>query len=110
MVVERECPDCAGSVEEVSNGWYCSACQHGHDAEEVEYERGFGDLDFPIWVEWESYNDTYGLLDNFCYQTGLEHEDVPIARDMKYTVINVWFKVTRDGVEGAYDEKNGEKL
>lgn len=73
-------------------------------------QQKFENLDFPVWVEWESYNDTYGLLENFCYHTGLDHEDVPIAREMKYTVFCVWYKVTEDGVEGPYSEKGGELL
>jgi transcription elongation factor Elf1 len=66
--------------------------------------------DFPLWIEFESYNDHYELGSCVERQTGLDTDDIPIARDLKYAVFSVYYKITENGVEGPYREKGGEKL
>lgn len=69
----------------------------------------WGDLDFPIWVEWGDYNDTWKLADNIEFQHDVD--DVPDYSTFKYVQYKVWFKIEEDGsVEGPFDEKEGEKI
>lgn len=66
--------------------------------------------DFPLWIEMESYNDHYELGRLVERETGIDLEDIPISRELKYEVFYVYWKITEDGVEGPYDEKRGELL
>lgn len=117
-----ECPSCGfepleprKTVEgnEVSeDGWYCPGCEGEYDDLPTHWD----DQDFPLWIEWESYNDTYGLLRSLEHQSEAHHETIPdefgeSGSPFKYTVFTVWFKVTANGnVGGPYDEKRGELI
>lgn len=114
-----ECPECGFEELEprktVENneviegdGQYCPECEAEFGEDTV---LDWDDIDFPVWIEWESYNDTWRMYDKFFRKTGL-HEDVTVdLRDMKYTVFHVWFRVDEDGsVEGPYDSKRGELI
>jgi len=57
----------------------------------------------------EAYFDNYELGRAVEDETGIDLEDIPIARDLKYCVFYSWWKITETGVEGPYDEKRGEK-
>lgn len=85
----------------VNGGLYCETC-----ASVSEWET----LDFPIWIEFESYNDHYELGRAVERETGVDLDDIPIARELKYCVFYSYWKITENGVEGPYDEKRGEKL
>lgn len=113
-----QCPECGFEELELNKtvennevregGWYCPDCQSTFD-EDVVLQ--WDSLDFPLWVEMESYNDTYGLLDRLCRQHSIHRAVVPNKRDMKYAVFSAWFKIDEDGaVEGPFDRRRGEKL
>jgi len=105
--------------------YYCSECGdevtvlEGEEREDINGHRicmdcpevpPWEDVDFPLWIEYESYNDTYRLGKIVERRTGVPADNIPIYRDMKYTVFTVWFKITEDSVEGPYRSKEGEKL
>jgi len=110
-MTDYECPDCEADLESVSNGWYCPDCTDSWSEDRLEeLNKTWGDVDFPFWVEWESYDDTYGLARNVARQTDVPMDDIP-SGDMKYTVFTVWFRIDEHGgVYGPYDRKAGEKL
>ena len=93
----------AGDQEEhcVGDQLYCETCI-GPTAWESQ--------DFPLWIEMESYNDHYELGRLVERETGIDLEDIPIARDLKYAVFYTYWKITENSVEGPYDEKQGELL
>jgi len=66
--------------------------------------------DFPLWIEVEHYNDNYQLGRAVEHKTGIDIEDIPIARDLKYCVVHTYWKITENGVEGPYNEKEGSLL
>lgn len=115
-----KCPECGfeeleANKEVVDNevredGLYCPDCDTTFkDDTTLQWD----DIDFPVWVEVEHYDDDYGLLRSFEYQTGLyrgDHNGAPGYGDMKYCVFCVWFKVEEDGsVEGPYANKRDEE-
>lgn len=114
------CPDCGydelevkKSIERnevIEGGRYCPDCGSDFD-EGVTLQ--WDDIEFPVWVEMESYNDHWELWDTFRwdvnYYDGDRNRSAP--SDMKYTVFSVYYKVEEDGsVEGPYDSKNGDLL
>ena len=121
MTEPKQCPECGFEELEVNkdvdgndvveSGWYCPDCSSTFDEGSTLH---WDEIDFPVWIEFESYNDHWELLDKFHWQTGLydgDHNGTPGLRDMKYTVFTVWFTVDEYGsVEGPYDEKGGELL
>lgn len=114
---DHECPNCGHhpierKKEVVNNevkekGYYCPDCKTDYsDNTTFEWES----LDFPLWIEWESYEDNWGMLRHVERQTGVPEDRIP-AGEMKYTVFCVWYKVEEDGtVKGPYDSRGGEKI
>ena len=94
----------------VVGGMYCPDCGAEYDEDTV---LRWDDVDFPVWISREWRDSKWDFYRDFLRTTGL-HDDAhgfPNVRDMKYTSILVYFKVTEDGdVEGPYDEKRGELL
>lgn len=107
----KQCPDCEGDVESVSNGWYCPSCRDGWDEGEVLQIIKWETIDFPVWVSIEHYGDNHKFLRGFQRQTDINADEIPEYVDgMKYCVFTVWFKVEKDGsINGPYGEKGGEK-
>jgi len=112
---EYECPNCGFDPLErrkqvVNNevkekGWYCPDCENEWD-EDTTFR--WEDCDFPLWIEYEHYEDNYEMLRKVEYQTNLLQDRIP-AGEMKYTVFTAWFKIDEDGsVEGPYDSRGGE--
>lgn len=113
-----ECPECREATIEpkkkiVDNevtvgGRYCASC--GTDFDEG-VKLSWDEIDFPVWIDWESYNDSWDMLRKFQYKTGLHDSAADGLTDMKYTVFSVWFRIDEDGsVNGPYDEKRGELI
>lgn len=119
------------SSEEVTVTFRCADCEdltevpYGEEetnddddllCEECAAPMQWEDQDFPLWVRYESYDDTFGLERSMSNQIDVPREDIPehiyeSGSDFKYTVFHVWFKVDEDGnVEGPYDEKRGRKI
>jgi len=76
------------------------------------------DIDFPVIVEREHYDDNYGLWRDFCRQTfgavELNSSDIANVPDslprMKYCVPTTYWVVYEDGIDGAYhDQIEAEK-
>lgn len=90
-------------------GCYCPDCEATFTDDETLH---WDDIDFPVWVEYESYDDDYQLLRNFARQADLYRGDYngsPGYGDFKYTVFYVYYKVERDGsVTGPYANKGDE--
>ena len=119
MTDAPECPTCdfvtlepKKSVENnevIEDGWYCPDCESTYDGDTVF---SWEDVDWPVWIEYESYNDTWRMYDLFLRQTGIHEDAMPDGfTEMKYTVFSVWFKITEDGtVHGPYDDRNGELI
>jgi hypothetical protein len=71
------------------------------------------DVDFPVIVEVEHYNDDHGLWRTFCDQVfgypGLKGSDIANVPDgfpsMKYNVVRYYMVVFRDDLEGPFLEK-----
>jgi len=112
------CPECGFDELEVSksvennevqhDGWYCPDCEATFEDDTV---LEWNSLSFPLWVEMESYNDNYQLLDSLCYQHNVHRDVVPNKRAMKYSVFTVWYKIEGNGgVNGPYASRNGEEL
>lgn len=97
-----ECAECGQDVENPKEN------RDGKPVHEKCYTKKLEDLDMPIWVEMESYQDNYELWDNFWRQTGVDEIPSDLKQEMKYSVFSVWYKVTEQGVEGPYNEKKGE--
>lgn len=75
----------------------------------------WNDINFPVWVEHEFYDDTYELLRDFEHQTGfnsnMDDNDAPGLREFKYTTMLVWYKVTEGGsVTGPYANKGDQEM
>lgn len=114
-----KCPECGfeelepkkrvENNEVVEGGLYCPDCEtEFKDDETLQWD----DIDFPVWIEYEAYDDTFSLLRSFEYQTNLhrgDHDGTPGLRDFKYTVFCVWYKVEKDGtVTGPYANRGDE--
>lgn len=90
------------------SGWYCPDCEETYEETET---LEWGQLDFPVWFSFESYNDNYELLRRFCRCEGIREDIVPDKREFKYCIFEAWFKVTEGGsLQGPYDSKRGERL
>lgn len=99
-----ECAECSQPVEKPKEN------KDGNPVHEKCYTKTLDDLDLPEWIKMESYQDNYELWDSFWRQTGVDEIPDDLKGEMKYTVFTAWYKVTEDGVEGPYDEKNGELM
>jgi len=106
--IKYDCATCGTVVSRAKSdiptdgggGYICDDCASPQEWDDVE---------FPVWVDVEYYDDTWGLGRNFCRQTGLPEGEM--TREMKYTVFRAWYKVLEDGtVEGPYTERNGERF
>jgi len=120
--MSKKCPECGyrdgletkkkvEKNEVIEGGKYCPDCQTEFDEDTVVQ---WDDLDFPIWISMESYNDDWQMYRDFLYETNLYEGDfngMPNARNMKYCVFHVYFKVNEDGsIDGPYNERNGELI
>lgn len=70
-------------------------------------------IDFPVWFNYEIYNDAWDL--NRAARRALDINDEEakgfLGRQGKYMVFSVWFKITENGdIKGPYREKEGEEL
>lgn len=94
-----------------TDGLYCPDCQTTFDGETTLQ---WDNIDFPVWVEVEHYDDKYGFKRKFLRSVGLydgEFNGDPSGREMKYCVFTVWFKVTEDGkMKGPYGKRGGELI
>ena len=105
------CSECDTVPSSVTQ--YCPDCG-AEEPWEKEPLYDFDDVELPIVVEYEHYNDTYGLWRAFCQQAfggEVELEDVanydgPSPRDMKYCVINTYWVVDKSGVDGPYLDRS----
>ena len=72
------------------------------------------DVDFPVVLEVEHYNDDHGLWRDFCQQEfgypDLKGSDIANMPEefpsMKYNVIHYYMVVFRDRIEGPFLEKS----
>ncbi len=99
------CDECGediplSDVEEDGDDVLCESCA----------ETEWSDLDFPLWIDVEHYEDNWEMVERVNWATGIDMDKIP-SDEMKYTVFSVWFKITEGGlVKGPYDEKRGEKI
>ena len=98
------CAECGHTVENPKEN------EDGDPVHEKCYTKTLDDLDLPVWVEMESYQDDYQLWRAFYRKTGVDEIPDDLKGDMKYAVFYAWYKITEDGVEGPYTEKEGEKM
>jgi len=104
---ETVCTECGNITQ--SRGEYCSSCG-AEDSWEEQPQYDFEDVDFPVIVEYEVYEDNYGLWDRFCRQVfdeyGITGEDIANVPGqfprMKYTVFTTYWKVTESDIEGPF--------
>jgi len=118
---DTRCPECGwrdglevnktvNDNDVVEDGLYCPDCgtEFGEDTV-LQWD----DLEFPVWIEWESYNDNWNFMREFYRRTGLYKGDYDgaVTDEMKYTIFCVWFRVDEDGsVVGPFDAKEGQRL
>lgn len=112
-----ECPECGyyplevkKSIEDnevVEGGHYCPDCGTDYGEDTV---LDWDNVDWPVWIHWESYNDSWDMYRRFLRESGL-HEDVAgDQRQMKYTVFSVWFRIDKDGsVNGPFENKGDDE-
>ena len=100
------CTEC-GTVND-DQPTYCPNCGAEEPWEE-EYKYDMDDVNFPVIVSWEMYNDNYEMWRQFCYEAfgaRLEEEDIANMPSgfpqMKYMCPKLYFKVTRFSVEGPF--------
>jgi len=106
--IDFQCAECdahtqveyGNEVENEDGNLVCGDCD----------EESWEDLDFPIWLSYQFYHDNYELGYAVSHQTGIELEEIPYARDLKYCCPLLWFKIEEHGIEGPYDEKGGELI
>lgn len=73
-------------------------------------DKEWGELDFPVWIHVEHYEDNWEFLRRFVEETGVDKHETP-REGFKYCVFSVWFKVTEDGKRhGPYDDKRGDPI
>lgn len=110
-VTETVCKECEKPVEEETS--FCSDC----GAEDPWIERpkyDMSEVDFPVIVEIEHYNDNHGLWRDFCEKVfggpELKGSDIANVPDnlpsMKYNVVSYYMVVGRDDIEGPFLEKS----
>jgi len=100
------CTEC-GTVND-DQPTYCPNCGAEEPWEE-EYQYDMDDVEFPVIVSWEMYNDNYEMWRQFCYEVfggPLKEEDIANMPSgfprMKYMCPMLYFKVTRSSVEGPF--------
>ena len=99
-----ECVECEQIVENPKEN------EDGDPVHEKCYTKTLDDIDLPVWIKIESYQDNYELWRAFVRETGVDEIRDDLKGEMKYSVFYVWYKVTEDSVEGPYDEKKGELM
>jgi len=101
-----ECSECGFSPHETSP--YCSNCG-AEDPWETHYKYNMDDVEFPVIVEMEMYNDDYELWSSFCYEvfgTRVSTDNIVNIPDslprMKYACPMTYWKITKSDVKGPY--------
>lgn len=92
---------------------YCPDCG-SEEPWVTEPKYDMDDVDFPVIVEREHYDDDYGLWRDFCRQVfgaaELQGSDIANMPDslprMKYCVPTTCWVVYRDSIEGPFLEKS----
>jgi len=103
------CENCDHEASSTSE--YCPSCG-AEDPWVTEPQYDMDDVDFPVIVEREHYDDNYGLWRDFCGQTfgayELHGSDIANVPDnlpsMKYCVPTTYWVVYEDKVDGPYLE------
>jgi len=106
-LTETVCSDCGHSPARYDD--YCSSCG-AKDPWEEQYVHDFENVNFPVIIEWEMYNDDYELWREFCYQvfgdstlTGDQIANTPDGLPkMKYACPMTYWKITESDVKGPY--------
>lgn len=71
------------------------------------------DDNFPVWFDYEIYNDNWDLSRAAQRALNLDDEGAKsfLGNSGKYMVFSVWFKITSGGnIKGPFKSKKGEKL
>jgi len=71
------------------------------------------DKEFPVWFDYEVYNDTWDLSRAAERALSIDSDQASsfLGREGKYMIFSVWFKITSGGdIKGPYRLKQGEKL
>lgn len=100
-----KCSECGCEVDTPPN--YCPEC--GNDEWETETKYDMDDVDFPVIIEYEAYEDTYGMWDRFTehvFGTRLKESQIANVPDslppMKYTVFTTYWKITESERKGPF--------
>jgi len=105
------CENC--EHEASSSSEYCPSCgEESPWVSEPKYD--MDDIDFPVIVEREHYDDDYGLWRDFCSKTfgvyELNESDIANFPDslprMKYCIPTTYWVVYRDDIDGPYLERS----
>ena len=107
--ISYDCADCDSNVttprgSEIENLDGQLICE---DCDKPDWEQ----LDFPLWFDYPVRMSKWEPLRLVSEETGIDEDDIQCKRDLKYAdSTHVWYKITQYGVEGPYDEKEGELL
>jgi len=100
------CGECGAKPSNQSD--YCPSCGT-EDPWEQHYEYDMGNVEFPVIVEREEYNDHYGLWDDFCREVfgervkGGQVANMPSTLPrMKYCVFTTYWKITKHEAKGPF--------
>jgi len=101
------CDECGANGSQSTD--YCPHCG-AEDPWVKEPKFNMDDVEFPVIVEREHYDDNYGLWRDFCYQVFGVHElkssqiaNVPDGLPrMKYCCPSTYWKITENDVDGPY--------
>jgi len=113
---ETVCTECGNITQ--SRDEYCSSCG-AEDPWEEEPLYDFEDVDFPVIIEYEVYDDHHEMWNRFCSQVfgayNLTSSDIANASRqfprMKYTVFHTYWKVTESDIEGPFlDEQEAREV
>jgi len=105
------CEECEKEAEEETK--FCPECGAENPWEEVpRYD--MEEVDFPVIVEIEHYNDDHGLWRDFCQKVfgwpELKGSDIANVPDnlpsMKYNVVSYYMVVGREDIKGPFLEKS----
>lgn len=103
--------DSCGKVTE-AGPQYCPSCGV-EDPWVEEYAYDFDNVEFPIIIEWEHYNDRWEMWKKFTFHVFGEYEltsddvvnEPPVASEMKYAVFPSYWKVTENEIKGPFLDK-----
>jgi hypothetical protein len=101
VIVTTRCESCGNQTDERHE--HCSVCGE-QDPWVSEPKYDFDDVDFPVVIEREHYDDHYGMWRTFCAAALGQYEldesqiaNVPSGFPrMKYCVVQTYWKVTAD--------------